>query len=317
MAASKAGISAGGNTADREIVCTRVYDAPVELVWKAWTRPESITNWWGPYGFKTTTSEMDVRPGGVWRHVMHGPDGREYPNEIIYVEVVKHERMVYDHVSPPVFRTTATFTAQGNKTELCMHMVFESAALRDRVVKEHGAAEGLQQTMARLVDELAKLGAAENRGESNFGERTVVITREFDAPRELVFKAWTEPKHLAQWWGPKGFTNPVCELDVRVGGAWHIVMRAPNGDEYPGGGVYREVVPPERLVFTNDAVDKEGKAIIKGLTKLTFEERGGKTLLTLETTGVAVVEYAAAYLKGMEQGWTMSLEKLAAFVAKG
>jgi uncharacterized protein YndB with AHSA1/START domain len=68
-----------------------------------------------------------------------------------------------------------------------------------------------------------------------------------------VFKAWTEPAHLARWWGPKGFTNPICEVDLRVGGAWRIVMRAPNGAEYPGGGVYREIVKPERLVFTNSA----------------------------------------------------------------
>ncbi len=317
MSASKAGLSATGNSGDREIVCTRVYDAPVELVWKAWTRPESITNWWGPIGFKTITTEMDVRPGGVWRHVMHGPDGREYPNEILYVEVVKHERMVYDHVSPPAFRTTATFAAQGNKTEVSMRMVFESAALRDKVAKEHGAVEGLQQTMARLVDELARMGGSKDRSASKFGEESIVITREFDAPREMVFKAWTEPKHVAQWWGPKGFTNPVCEVDARVGGAWHIVMRAPNGDEYPGGGVYREVVAPERLVFTNDAVDKEGKTILKGLTTVTFAERSGKTLLTLETSAIAMVDYAAAYLKGMEQGWTMSLEKLEEFVARG
>ncbi len=316
MAASKAGFGAVPNTADREIVCTRVYDASPELVWKAWTRPELITNWWGPYGFKTTTSEMDVRPGGVWRHVMHGPDGRNYDNEVVYVEVVKHERLVYDHVSPPPFRTTATFKAQGDKTEMCMHMVFETAALSEKAAREHRAVEGLQQTMARLVDMLASMGTAESSGASNFGERSIVITREFDAPRELVFKAWTEPKRMAQWFGPKGFTNPVCELDVRVGGAWHLVMRAPTGEEYPCGGVYREVVVPERLVFTNDAVDKEGKPIIKGLTKVTFAERGGKTLLTLKTSGVAVADYAAAYLKGMEQGWTMSLEKLAALLAK-
>lgn len=141
-------------------------------------------------------------------------------------------------------------------------------------------------------------------------EAEVTITRIFDAPRELVFKAWTDPKHLAKWFGPKGFTNPVCEADARVGGTWHIVMRSPDGTEHPCGGVYREVVRPERLVFTNIATDKDGNPILDGLTTVIFEEHAGKTKLTLQTRATAVVEYAVAHLKGMEAGWTQSLERL-------
>ena len=90
----------------------------------------------------------------------------------------------------------------------------------------------------------ARMGAPENAG-----KREVVITRVFDAPRALVFKAWTDPKHIARWWGPMGFTNPICELDARVGGAWRIVMRSPTGIEYPCGGVYREIVRPRAARF--------------------------------------------------------------------
>ena len=142
-------------------------------------------------------------------------------------------------------------------------------------------------------------------------ELEITITRVFDSPRELVWKAWTDPKHLAQWWGPKSFSNPVCEADARVGGAWHIVMRAPDGREYPCGGVYREVVEPERLVFTNIATDSDGKPVLDGLTTVIFDDLGGKTRLTLRTRATAVVDYAAEYLKGMETGWTQSLERLA------
>src|ERR1700722_9157906 len=144
---------------------------------------------------------------------------------------------------------------------------------------------------------------------ANAAERELVIDRVFDAPPEIVFKVWTEPAHLARWWGPKGFTNPVCEVDPRVGGAWRIVMRAPNGAEYPCGGVYREIVKPERLAFPNVALDKEGKPIIDGFTTVTFAEHGGKTKLTLRTRGVALVSYAAQMLEGMEAGWTQSLER--------
>jgi len=149
-----------------------------------------------------------------------------------------------------------------------------------------------------------------------YGERKVVITRVFDAPRALVFKAWTDPQHLARWWGPKGFTNPVCEVDPRVGGAWRIVMRAADGTEYPCGGVYREFVEPERLVFTNNSADKEGNPILDGLTTVLFAEESGKTKLTLQARGTAMVAYAAAYLAGMEIGWTQSLERLAAEVGR-
>ena len=126
-------------TSDREIIATRVFDAPRELVFQVWTDPKHISNWWGPRGFTTTTYEMDVRPGGVWRHVMHGPDGTDYPNEIVFVQVVKPERLVYDHVSEPQFQTTVTFTEQGGQTTVTARLLFESATLRNRVATEHHA----------------------------------------------------------------------------------------------------------------------------------------------------------------------------------
>ena len=148
-------------------------------------------------------------------------------------------------------------------------------------------------------------------------EREITITRTFDAPRALVFRAWTDAAQLAQWWGPKGFTNPVCEIDARVGGKLRIHMRAPDGAIYPMRGEIREIVPPERLAFTNIAVDEVGNPIIEGFTTVTFADEDGKTRLTLHTRGSAVVERAVAYLQGMEMGWTMSIDKLQALLAGG
>jgi uncharacterized protein YndB with AHSA1/START domain len=145
-------------------------------------------------------------------------------------------------------------------------------------------------------------------------EREITITRTFDAPRALVFKAWTDPKHLAQWWGPKGFTNPVCEFDARAGGALRIHMRGPDGNVYPMKGVIQELVAPERLVFTNIAVDAAGNHLLEGLTTVTFAEEGGKTTMTLHTRAVAVAEKAVAYLQGMEMGWTQSIDRLETLV---
>lgn len=148
-------------------------------------------------------------------------------------------------------------------------------------------------------------------------EREVTITRVLHAPRALVFAAWTEPKHLAQWWGPKGFTNPVCEIDVRIGGALRIHMRGPDGSIYPMKGEFREIVPPERLAFTNIALDEAGNAILEGFTTVTFADDDGKTRLTLHTRARAVVDKAAAYLQGMEMGWIQSIDKLLALLARG
>jgi len=141
-------------------------------------------------------------------------------------------------------------------------------------------------------------------------EWDLVITRVFDAPRELVFKAWTESKHVAQWWGPTGFTNPLCELDVRVGGTIRIDMRAPNGVVYPMKGVFDEIDEPERLVFISSALDEKGNSMFDVLTNVTFAEQGGKTELTMQARVIKATAQAQQYLQGMEAGWTLSLDRL-------
>jgi uncharacterized protein YndB with AHSA1/START domain len=143
-----------------------------------------------------------------------------------------------------------------------------------------------------------------------FGEGTVEIVRVFDAPRALVWRAWTDPKMMAQWFGPRGFTNPVCEFDVRVGGSLRIVMRGPDGNDYPMEGVFREIAPPERLVFSNIAVDKGGNHLLEGETAVTLTERAGKTTLTLKSHAVGRAPIAPQMLAGMEAGWNQSIDKL-------
>jgi uncharacterized protein YndB with AHSA1/START domain len=140
--------------------------------------------------------------------------------------------------------------------------------------------------------------------------REFSLTRHFAAPRALVWRAWTDPKHLAAWWGPRGFTNPVCQVDLRVGGLMRIVMRSPDGQEFPMRGEFKEIVPPERLVFANHAVDAEDRALIDGLTTITLTERDGGTDLHLHTRAKALAPIAVPWLGGMEHGWTQSIDKL-------
>jgi uncharacterized protein YndB with AHSA1/START domain len=144
----------------------------------------------------------------------------------------------------------------------------------------------------------------------------LTITRVFDAPRELVFKAWIDPKQMAQWWGPKDFTNPVCELDVRPGGAIRIHMRAPDGVVHPMTGTFREIVAPERLVFTAIAEDQADKPLLEALTTVTFEDLGGKTKITVQASAAGLVDVGWQMLEGMEAGWTQSLERLAELVVR-
>ena len=144
----------------RSIITTRVFDAPRALVFEAFSDPKHLAQWWGPTGFTTTTHSFDMRPGGTWRFVMHGPDGRDYQNLITYDEIVKPEKLVYHHggtagVEPVQFNVVVTFEdIGGNRTRLTMHALFPTAAERDYVAREYSAVEGGRQTLARLGEYL-------------------------------------------------------------------------------------------------------------------------------------------------------------------
>jgi uncharacterized protein YndB with AHSA1/START domain len=151
-------------TDPRSIIGIREFDAPRELVFAAWTDPKHLSQWWGPNGFTTTTSSFDFKPGGVWRFVMHGPDGRDYQNRVTFDEIVPPERIVYRHsgsgegIEPVQFQQTVIFEDIGGRTRLTWRGVFPSAAERDRLIKEHHADSGLTQTMARLAEYVQRSG---------------------------------------------------------------------------------------------------------------------------------------------------------------
>jgi len=141
--------------AARETIATRVVGAVRERVFQAFADPDHLARWWGPKGFTNTFHEFDLRPGGTWRFVMHGPDGASYQNRSVFVDVVKPERIVLDHVSGPQFRLTIALAEQDGKTKITWRMLFESAAECDRVKKF--AAEANEQNLDRLEAELTKM----------------------------------------------------------------------------------------------------------------------------------------------------------------
>ena len=147
-------------------------------------------------------------------------------------------------------------------------------------------------------------------------EKELTIVRELSAPREKVWAAWTDAAQMAQWWGPQGVTVPECEVDAREGGSLRIVMLAgPElgpmaGQRWPMQGTFQEVVEPEKLVFTNQAIDENGTVLIDGLTTVTFEDLGGRTRLTVHTVACGMSPQAPQMLAGMETGWNQQIDKL-------
>lgn len=314
------------DTTDREITATRVFDAPRELVWQAMTDPAQVIHWWGPRGFTTTIERMEVRPGGTWKHTMHGPDGTDYPNKSIFTEVVPGERLVFVHGGGKKggpganFVGTWTFDAlDHNRTRVTVRMVFPSTEERDLIAKEYGAVEGLGQTLDRLGEELAKGGAQ--------SDRDFVISRVFDAPREMVFRAWTEPQQIEKWFGPKGCSVGLLEFDLRPHGLCHYRIRTPDAGEMYGKWVFREIVPPERMVFVNSFSDEKAGITrhpfaadwpLETLTTVTFVEDRGKTTLTLRwrpirATGNERKVFANNH-PSMQNGWTGTLDQLTAYI---
>jgi uncharacterized protein YndB with AHSA1/START domain len=278
--------------AARELVLTRVFDAPRRLVFKAWTDAPRVARWWGPRGFTNPVCEVDARPAGAIRIDMRGPDGTVYPMTGVIKEIVEPERLVFtsaalDAEGHPMFEvlTTVTLAERGGETTLTLHArVIRETAGADRYLD--GMEAGWTQSLDRLGEYVQSTrdnggSSARDGGAASAADREIVISREFDAPRELVWKAWTDPEHVVRWWGPKGFTTTIETMDVRPGGVWKHVMHGPDGADYPNKSVFTEVVKPERIAYSHGGGRKGGPGVRFEAT-WTFEAvDDGRTRLTI------------------------------------
>jgi uncharacterized protein YndB with AHSA1/START domain len=149
------------NTANREISTSRLFNAPIELLWEMWTNPDHIKNWWGPNGFTNTIHQMDFKEGGEWKLTMHGPDGTNYPNRSIFKEIVPFKKIVFEHFNPN-FITTVLFESKGDATLINWTLLFDTAEMRETVVKAHKADEGQKQNIERLEKYLSELHSKSN-----------------------------------------------------------------------------------------------------------------------------------------------------------
>ncbi len=308
-------------------VIDRLIDAPPDRVYAAFATAEGKARWFTGPKAKVLARDFDFRVGGRDRLYCQWPQGAHQGRPAVrtsdfraeYWDIVPGQRIVYayemylDESRISVSLATVEFRPQDGRTRLVI--TEQGVFLGD--YRDEGARErGTNDLMDRLV---GSLPATDRRILS----REITLTRVISAPRELVFRAWTDPEQLARWFGPEGFTVPVCRLEARVGGKWSLTMRANDelaalvGRDHPAGGEFREVEAPSRLVFTNNALDGAGNVILQGLTTVTFEDLGGRTKMTVQTRASGSGEHVLDMLGGMEQGWSETLAKLGRAVAVG
>ncbi len=308
----------------REILTRRVIDAPPELVWQAWTDPARITLWWGPRGFSTTTRSMELRPGGMWLFTMHGPDGTDYPNRIVFKEVEPGKKLTYaqdDGQEPSAdsihFQTEVLFENLQGKTLLTLRLVFPSAAAKQRVIDEYGAVQGGVDTVSRLAEHLAGQ-AAPGLVLTLSDDKTIEFHREIAAPRKLVFEAMTQPQHVRQWWGcTQDMRMTACEMDVRVGGQWRITLEnASNGERYPFKGEYRAIRPPEYIEQTC-IFDVDGIRDFPSIESVTLMQANGKTVIRGRVIHGSQQARDAHLDSGMEHGMAASYDRLEQLLTSG
>lgn len=305
------------------ISLSRVYDAPLQSVWGAWTDPAEVAQWWGPRGFTLTTYSHDLRTGGHWHYTMHGPDGADYENTTQYIEVEPLKRMVYDHGGhidrPPLFRVTALFTERSGRTQLDMSMAFatpEIAADMRGFIKKAGG----EATWDRLAEYLAKRYA---------GAEQFFISRTFEAAIERVYEMWTDPDHLAQWLPPTGAAMRFLRAEPHIGGASFYSMTLANGTVVYGRLTYLSLEQPNRIVYTQQFCDEK-----ECLTRAPFFTHWPLTMLTTvelvseapdrtrvrlrwdpqEASAADIAEFVNQR-GGMTMGWTGSFDKLEALVS--
>lgn len=302
-----------------ELYINRIYDAPVKMVWDAWVDPKQVAQWWGPRGFTLTTKSKDVKVGGTWVYTMHGPDGVDYPNKTVFLEVEKYSRLVYDHGAnddrPAMFRVTVNFTEINGKTKMEMTMALptpEAAVEAKKFIKKAGG----DSTWDRLAEYLA----AETLNKDVF-----VTNRSFNAPVNVMFDMFTDPQHVSQWLPPTGFTMNYIKADIKPGGTSFYCMSGPGGMKMYGKANYKEIVKPHRIVYTQIFCDEKENVTRHPMAPTWPETMLTTVILTAESdnsTRVSILwevygeatpierETFHKAKAGMTQGWGGSFDKL-------
>jgi uncharacterized protein YndB with AHSA1/START domain len=276
-----------------ELTITRIFDAPRELVWKAWTEPDRVKRWWGPKSFTVPIIKIDLRIGGKCLYLMRSPEGQDFWSTGTYREIVPNEKIIVTDSFADEKGNVVPASLYGMTgdwpLELVVTVTFEAKDGKTKFTLRHaGLPEGEMRDMTKVgwnesFDKLEKVLVEEKsrRGNTIFvaepGKQEAYVVRIFDAPRERLFQAYTDPKLMARWWGPRRYTIIVDKMDVKPGGVWRIINRDAEGNDYVFHGVYHEVSRPSRLVYT---FEWEGMPGHVQLGIVTFEDVDGRTRVT-------------------------------------
>lgn len=337
-------IPAGGK-ARAHFVLTRLFEAPPAVLFEAWSKPEHLGHWWPPPTFTLPTCEMDFRRGGTFRQCMRSPEGRDYWSHGTYDEVAAPRRLVFttllDDEPGHQVHTEVTFAEQDGRTRLTVRESFDDTPMTRYALAGLSACfDLLEAYLVAKGDELREATggpgperlrdqrqtsvssqAAASRPELELildpAKPTIVTRRVVEAPRSLVFEAFTRPEYLSRWMGPRTAPMILCQMDLRVGGNYRFVHRALDGQRFGFHGTYREILPPERLVrsFVFEWMPEH-----EALETLLLEERGGKTTITTITVHKTLegrdAHFAGGRMaEGMEEGYARLDELLASMSA--
>ena len=307
----------------KDLVIERIFDAPREQVWRAWTDPELFMRWWGPSTFTSPTCRMDVRPGGRYVWSMRDPDGNDYYSAGTFLEVVPPERLVYTDsfadkdgniIPPSTYGMSDAFP-----TELTVTVTLEDLGKQTKMrTTFSGMPEGPEKEMTAAgfnesLDKLTNAVTKQVRLAIDREKLQITIVRDFDAPQALVWRALTEPALLAQWWGQPGSPMSVDKHELRLGGEWRFVERDAASNEYGFRGIFRAIEPPGRIVQTFEYEPMAGHVILETLT---LTEHDGRTTLTAIEQFDTIEDLEGMYQSGMEDGTEKSYNQLAALLQK-
>ena len=291
----------------KELVIERVFDAPRERVFDVFTQPEHVEKWWGPKGVSNTVAEFEARPGGKIFIAERALDGATIYIAGVVREIERPSRVLYAihfadaerrRVAPPAHSglgdtwddeivTLVTFSAEGRRTRMTIRTLSGFTAEWGEKAR-FGWAQSLDKLGYAAVDDMMVAPQ---------GEREILITRSFDAPRALVYEALTNPEHVKNWWGPRQYGPVSATADFRAGGHYRFAQGSPQG-EVAFSGEVRES-SPERIIYIEEFEAMPGHAAV---TTVTLDERAGKTFMTLRSVYQSPEDRDGVIGSGMEWG---------------
>lgn len=310
----------------KEMTIVRVFDAPREQVWKAWTEPEQFMRWWGPKDFTSPAAKIDFRVGGHYLACMRSPESKDFWSTGVYREIVPQKRIVVTDSFSDEDGNVVPASYYGMKGEFPLEMTvtmdFEDMGGNTRMTLRHAGfsdgpiMEDTKNGWNQSFDKLDRLlkggkpGAPETKTEFIVDREKlqVAIKTVFGFSREKLWKAMTDPSLVSQWWGPGVYTTKVEKMEVRPGGKWRYVQHDPLGKEYAFSGVYQEAKQPEKLVYTFEYEAMPGHISIETVTL--DELPDGRTLATDTVRFENIQDLEGMYKAGMETGATESMKRL-------